>query len=80
MTTSADSVPTVERDRAAATRRRRYDLQLLIIPLALLGALLATTTLSVSIELAMIAPAVAGSAVIVDGLFLNPPSGGSDSN
>jgi hypothetical protein len=53
---------------------------LLIIPLALLGALLATTTLSVSIELAMIAPAVAGSAVIVDGLFLNPPSGGSDSN
>lgn len=80
MTTSADSVNAVQPDRAAAGRRRRYDLQLLLIPIALLAALVATTAFSIPIELAMLCPAITGSAVIVDGLFLNPPETGSDSS
>lgn len=59
-------------------RLSRYDLLLAIIPLAFLLALLAGFALSIPPQLSLVAASVIGAVALVDGLFRNPPTAGSD--
>lgn len=55
------------------TALSRYDLVLLVIPVAFLAGLLATRFLSVPLPTAMAAASTVGVLAVADGLFVNPP-------
>ncbi|MFC5973122.1 hypothetical protein ACFPYI_17450 [Halomarina salina] len=54
-------------------RLSRYDLVLLVVPLAFLGALLVSALADVSTQSALSGAALVGAAVVADGLFRRPP-------
>ena len=56
-----------------ADRLSRYDLVLLVVPLAFLGAVLASTFAGVSTHSALAGAALVGAAAVADGLFRRPP-------
>jgi hypothetical protein len=80
MIRSTNRVIAGQHEKAVLGGCSRYDLQLLVIPAAILLAVLVATLLSVPLELTMIGPAIAGSAAIADGLFLNPPRTDTESS
>lgn len=53
----------------------RYDLTLLVIPLAFLCALVVGTALPVPTSASLVAASLCGAVVLTDALFLNPPTG-----
>lgn len=60
------------------TRHRsltRYDLVLLVIPVVLAASLLASLLTPVSLTASLAAGSLVGTAVLVDALFRNPPTG-----
>ena len=54
-------------------RLSRYDLVLLIVPLAFLGATLASALAGVSTHSALLGASLVGAAAVADGLFRRPP-------
>jgi multidrug efflux pump subunit AcrB len=52
----------------------RYDLILVVIPLAFVGALLATALFGVSLRVGIAAGSTVGALAVVDALFRNPPT------
>jgi hypothetical protein len=52
----------------------RYDLALLVIPLAFLGALVVGSALPVPTLASLVGASLFGAAVVTDALFLNPPT------
>lgn len=53
----------------------RHDLVLTVIPLAMVGALVAGELLSVPLEVALFGGFLVAAVAILDSLFLRPPSG-----
>ena len=51
----------------------RYDILLLVVPVAFAVALVAASVSSVSLVQAMLVAAVVGAAVVVDACYWNPP-------
>ena len=60
---------------ALARSLTRYDLTLLVVPLAFLCALVLGSVLQVSTSAALSGAALCGAVVVADALFLNPPTG-----
>lgn len=61
--------------RALSRPLSRYDLTLLVVPLAFLCALVLGSALSVPTSAALAGAALCGAVVVADALFLNPPTG-----
>lgn len=53
----------------------RYDLTLLVVPIAFLCALVLNSALPVPTSTALAGAALCGAVVVADALFLNPPTG-----
>ena len=53
----------------------RYDLTLLVVPLAFLCALVLGSALSIPTSAALAGAALCGAVAVADALFLNPPTG-----
>ena len=53
----------------------RYDLLLAVIPLAFTVAVAVAGALGLPVEIGIVAAGVVGSIVLLDGLFLRPPTG-----
>lgn len=69
---SVDSEPTV------GSALRVYDVILTVIPVAFLAGLVATLFTTVSLQTSMVAAALFGLLVVLDALFVHPPSGIGD--
>lgn len=54
----------------------RYDLLLLVVPLAFAVALPGSYALGASSRVALVAASFVGALAVADGLFVNPPRGG----
>ena len=61
--------------RALSRSLSRYDLTLLVVPLAFLCALVLGSALSVPTSAALTGAALCSAVVVADALFLNPPTG-----
>lgn len=64
--------------RSETRRFGRYDLLLVLIPAAFVVSLLAGHLLSLPAHLSVAAASVASAAVVLDGMFLNPPVSGGE--
>lgn len=76
ISTDPDAARTDRRTPSGPLRSlSRYDLTLLVIPLAFLCSFALGTALSVPTRTVMVVASLCGAAAVTDALFLNPPTG-----
>jgi len=70
---TSDRTRRTREHRTADRRLSRYDLLLLVIPVAFCLAFVGSTMTSLPLSMSMAGASVVGALVVADGLFVNPP-------